>query len=212
MTLVPIEFPLPGGQVIAGVTEAEEAPSFTIIFLHEPGGDLDALLPVMRSVGIAEARKVAVDLPGHGLSTGYFELGQVSDALDKLRGVMRERGWGPFLYVAAGSTAMAGLDLARAHDSVGLCLVSPRSGEHAIGGDAPRCPVLAFIASRDEAASRDWSAIRSSLQSWWLGVSVAVDHQVLVTADASVSGQIASHLQGFARDMYLTRRPAETVG
>ena len=203
MALRPVEFRLSDGETIAGVEEEDHSGHFTLVFLHETGADLDALLPILGQVGLREARKIALDLPGHGLSSGSFDAAGAGDVLAELRDAMRERGWAPFLFVAAGTLVPHALELADAADTLGLCLVSPRTGSEGICA-VPRCPVLAFVSSSDGAAAADWLAVRAALNSWWMSVSIGADHAALVSGDGPAGSQIASHLQGFARDMYVT--------
>jgi pimeloyl-ACP methyl ester carboxylesterase len=203
MTLRPIEIRLENGETIAGIEEAEHASRFTLLFLHEPEGDLDAMLPLIGRVGLADVRKVAIDLPGHGLSSGTFAPGSASSALGAALADLRKRGWAPFLIVAAGAAAPLAWQLAAADDVMGLCLVSPRGAE-ALGESAPRCPILAFVSSTDTDAAADWQAMRAAVQSWCMVAAMALGHRELTEADGAAGSQVAAHLQGFARDMFMT--------
>lgn len=199
----PIEFRLDNGETIAGIEEADHASHFTLLFLHEPDSDLDAMLPLLGRVGLDDVRKLAIDLPGHGLSSGSFAPEEAVTALAAVLADMRGRGWGPCLIVAAGATAPLAWRLATAVDVIGLCLISPRSGA-AIGTTAPRCPILAFVSSTDDDAAADWQAMRASVQSWCMAASMALGHRDLVERDGAATSQVAAHLQGFARDMFMT--------
>lgn len=200
----PIEFNSKNGGVIAGLVDASDGAQFTMVFLHEPGKDLDAMLPILAHLGLSEARKVALDLPGHGLSSGDPAPGCIGPALNQVLDDMLRRGWAPFLLVAAGEAALHAIAVADAAHTMGLCLLAPRRGDGLVTGTKARCPILAFVSSCDESGLAEWSSIRNALHSRWMTISIAVDHEALVTGDESVVGQVASHLQGFARDLYVT--------
>lgn len=166
-----------------------------LVFLHDQGADLDAVLPLMRLVGLPEADKIALDLPGHGLST------QVVDAASLLSGACESlaRSGVPVLIVACASSSPLGWKLAQHANAAGLCLVAPASGD-LIDDAFLRCPVLAFVSSFGNGQA-EWRRYKARLRARWLEVSMVTSLEEMLRQGSGDCRQVATHLQGFAREL-----------
>lgn len=179
----------------------------TVLALHDIGADLDAVLPLLANIGLPEAHKIAVDLPGHGLSDGAQS--DALPALDLLCDRLAGEGHGPLVIVGFGHSAGLAWQLGRRDDVLGLCLVSPVAGAQAAAAEQPfrRAPVLVFLAAASPPVIAAWAAYKARLRGRWLSVSLAVTHDDL-TALRGCERQVASHLGGFARDLMAQAAPA----
>lgn len=196
LQLTPLHAELPGGRVVAGAWLRGEG-RFTIMFLHDEGADLDAVMPVVANVGLPEAHKLAVDLPGHGLSNGGEGLPALAELCDRLA----EESGGRFVIVACGRSASLAWALGSRTDVMGLALVSP-----VLDGDTPpvatlRVPVVVFLAEASPAIVSAWTTLKSKLRARWMSVSMHVSHEELAGCADSCSRQTASHLNGFIRNL-----------
>ena len=172
----------------------------TVLFLHDFGADLGAVLPVLANLGVPEAHKIAVDLPGHGMSDGTAE--DAAPALDLLCDALGAEGHGPFVIVGCGHSADLAWTLGGRKDVFGLSLVSPVLGKAGAATREPfqRGPVLVFLATASPEVVTSWSALKMRLRARWLSVSLAVRHEDLV-AFRNCDRQISSHIGGFVRDL-----------
>ena len=103
---IAIEVRLPDGSTVRGHELPESGPP--VVFVHEPGCDLDAWGSRTAQFARRGFKVLALDLPGHGLSDGEpgdWEAGLTS-ALSQI-GFQ----WGPLGVVAAGDTCRAVLSL-----------------------------------------------------------------------------------------------------
>lgn len=193
--LVPLHAELPGATIAGAWLRGEGR--LTILFLHDEGADLDAVMPAVTNVGVPEAHKLALDLPGHGLSSTGDALTSISALLDRLT----TEGSGPFVIVAHGRSASLGWGLGSRPDVIGLALVSP-----VLAGDLPpattlRVPVIVFLAEASPAIVSAWKMLKLKLRARWMSVSMHVSHDELAGCAASCSRQTASHINGFVRSL-----------
>jgi len=194
----PLHVELPGGSLAAVIEPG--GGQFTVVLLHDIGADLDAMVPLLASLSLAEARLIALDLPGHGLSGDCVGAGDdlVADWLCLLQG----RGWAPIILVAAGETAPLAWRLAARARLSGLCLISPAGNPVDLDPLPRSMPLLAFIASASPERMAEWRGFRDRIRGKWLSVSTASTHAQLVSIDPTIRGQLASHLAGFAQEAY----------
>lgn len=193
----PLQVALSPDLTVSGIWLRGEG-RLTVLFLHDQGVDLDAVLPLLAGLRMPEAHKLAFDLPGHGLSGGV-----VSDAgqsLSALCDSLAVDGHGPFVIVACGHSARLAWGLAKRSDVIGLGLVSP-----VLDGPLPpesfsRAPVLVFLAAASPEVVAAWTALKVRLRARWLSASLALTHDDLVGL-RGCDGQIASHISGFVRDL-----------
>lgn len=190
---------VPGGSLAAVIEPGEGL--FTVVLLHDHGADLDAMVPLLASLPLTEARRIALDLPGHGLSDEYAE-GAEADRVVAWLGDLKARGWGPFVIVAAGDTAPLAWELAVRTRIAGLCLIAPTGNATPLERLPPALPLLAFIAGGSPERLCQWHGFRDKARGQWLSVSTTATHAELVSIDPAIRGQLASHLAGFAREAY----------
>ncbi len=169
-----------------------------LVFLHPPGSDLDAVMPLLHLVGLPEADKVALDLPGHGLSADAPDVdAALSRACDSLGPPA------PLLVVACGEAGTWGWRLAARQETVGLCLLAPSGGE-TLDSAFLRRPGVVFLPSGSEADATRWQHYQVRLRARWLKVSVpASSLDEMLRPDAACCRQVATHLQGFARELLM---------
>lgn len=176
-----------------------------VLFLHDQSADLDSVLPLMRFVGLPEADKFALDLPGHGLSTEMEDpAAALFLACEALSGADA-----PLLVVACGSSSPLGWNLAQKAGSAGLCLVAPDCGD-LIDDTLLRCPVLTFLPSFADAQS-EWRKYKARLRARWLEVSMVSGLEEMLQPVTGDYRQVASHLQGFARELFVQSHLTQTV-
>ena len=127
MTLEPLHIDLDDGTAVAAVVTPGDA-AFSLVLVHELGGDLDAVLPLLADSALDGARSIAVDLPGHGLSSGSGEAASCIESLAAWLSRLEAREWGPFVLVAVGRSAAIAWRLARNAEVAGLCLIASDVG------------------------------------------------------------------------------------
>ena len=191
--------------------------SFTIVFLHEVGLDLDSLHPLASQLGIDEALKLLVDLPGHGLSTGQLDPSHFDDdALALQRWVARNAAT-PLVIVSAGAATPFGCVLARTPDVIGLALLAPYGIEPSCDPPAPiPVPTIAVLPNRTKSVVETWHSLRGSVRNRWMSASMTAEVDDVVRFRGDLRSQIATHLQGFIREVYalhrLRRTPSRIAG
>jgi pimeloyl-ACP methyl ester carboxylesterase len=198
----PVSLELPDGRAIAGLGDAAQDEDFVIILLHEKGRDLDQSLPLLCHLPAGGARRLALDLPGHGLSGDARDdadaEAMLALALDALSGPARR----PLVLATLGDGAPLGWRLAAHPAVIGLGLISPRVD----AWTAPRLPshlsLIGFVAQRDARGVDDWTRLRRAAGCRWLGVSMVATHEEMLDAEGPATGQVASHLSGFAREAF----------
>lgn len=117
---IPIEVRIGDGKTLRGHEFAPSGPP--VVFLHEPGLDLDAWGPCTAEFAERGFKVLALDLAGHGLSDG--EEGDWADSISEALGEIGSQ-WGPLGVIAAGPTCRPLLDIG-ADDGVPVqALVSP---------------------------------------------------------------------------------------
>jgi pimeloyl-ACP methyl ester carboxylesterase len=194
--LTPLHVELPGGHVVAGTWLPGEG-RLTLIFLHDLGADLDAVMPVAVNVGVPEANKLALDLPGHGLSSSGDQLPILSALLDQLAA----EDSGPFVIVGHGHSASLAWALGTRPDVLALALVSPVLDDALLPAIALRLPVIVFVAEASPEVAAAWQALKVRLRARWMSVSMHVSHEDLAGCADHCSRQTASHLNGFVRNL-----------
>jgi len=194
--LEPLHLDLDGKVSIAAVVTPGDA-SLSLIFLHERGRDLDAMLPLLADSALAGARSIAVDLPGHGLSSGSDDAKGGVEALAAWLSRLKGRAWGPFVLIAVGCSVGIAWRLSRNTEVAGLCLIAPRLGGARLEPLPRSVPMLLFSTE----SGTDVSAIRAAAGGPWMSASMQVTEEALVRLDESVRGQVASHLKGFALEV-----------
>ncbi len=172
----------------------------TVLFLHDHGADLDAVLPLVAGLRLPEAHKVAIDLPGHGLSGGQSE--EAPQSLSMLCDALGAEGRGPFVIVGCGYAARLAWTLGSRRDVLGLVLISPVLDDAVPLTPEPfrRAPVLVFLAAQSPEVVSAWAKLKTRLRARWLSASLAVTHDDLI-ALRDCDRQVASHIGGFARDL-----------
>lgn len=178
-----------------------------LIFLHPPGSDLDAVLPLVHLVGVPEVDKVAFDLPGDGLSPAVVDIDAVlSLACDRLGPLV------PMLVVACGEAAVWGWRLASRPDVAGLCLLAPSGGD-ALDSAFLRRPGVVFLPSGDEKAADRWQHFTVRQRARWLKITLpARELDDMLRPDELCCRQVASHLCGFARELLMQSAVADLGG
>lgn len=197
----PLHVVLASGHSLSGLW-LRGAGRLTVLFLHDHDhdADLDAVLPLLAQMGMPEAHKIALDLPGHGLSEGAPE--HAAQALSMFCDRLGAEGQGPFVVVGCGRSAGLAWTLGSRGDVLGTVLVSPDFADAGVTEPEPfrRTPVLVFLAAASPEFVAAWTALRARLRARWLSVSLAVTHEDLL-ALRGCDRQIASHLAGFAREL-----------
>jgi hypothetical protein len=108
------------GEAVRGHEFAAAGPP--VLFLHEPGRDLDAWGPRTAEFAKKGFKVLAVDLPGHGLSDGGPD-----DWAGSVGALIREIGaqWGPLGVVAAGAACRPFLDIGADEGVPVQAMISP---------------------------------------------------------------------------------------
>lgn len=198
----PLEIALGDDRHVAGVVD-HGAGEATLLLLHEVGLDLDSLRRLARAIGFPEARKLVIDLPGHGLSSGEFDAEIAEESLLDLHRQLVDRAWVPLIVVAAGQAARFALRLAQLDEVIGVALLSPRRDPGDPDPDrVVHVPTFAVVPTRPEPAVQDWLAIRRNVRNRWLSASMAADHDDVVRVQGPFARQIGTHLQGFVREVH----------
>lgn len=205
VTFEPLHVGLTSGSSISGMWLRGEG-QVTILFLHDRGADLDAVLPLLAGLRIPEAHKVAIDLPGHGLSEGAEE--DAEQSLSMLCDALAADGHGPFVVVGCGHAARLAWVLGGRDDVLGVSLVSPVLDGPMTPEPFRRAPVLVFLAAASPEVVAAWNTLKTRLRARWLSASLAITHDELLGLRGCDS-QVASHIGGFARDL-MANAPAAT--
>lgn len=173
--------------------------ALTIVFLHDQGLDLDSLRPLAAAVGVPEAHKIVVDLPGHGLSPDpppRFDLaGEFSSWL-------AQQEWSPLIVVGAGRAAALTLRIAGLEGVLGVALLAPRLDPGEAEPQAVQVPTLAVLPAKSSEVVDDWHRLRRHIRSRWLSVSVTAEYDDIVHSGGPFRRQLATHLRGFVRELY----------
>jgi pimeloyl-ACP methyl ester carboxylesterase len=189
------------GPDIAGVLLPAES-AFSILFLHDEGRDLDSVSAAFHAPELADIRRIALDLPGHGLS-GDCLPDERQAWLGRGLAVLAERRFAPFVIIGFGNSAARACRLATAAPTCGLVAVAP-SGAFDLAAPPPRAiPLLAFVSGIEARAGEHWQRLRDSAGLAWTMISLPLPSAEIATPGADAAGIIASHLSGFARECYL---------
>jgi pimeloyl-ACP methyl ester carboxylesterase len=198
------------GPPVAGLLFPTDS-NFSILFLHDVGGDLDNVSALINGTVLADIRRIALDLPGHGLS-GYCQQSEQDAWLDRSLSILSDRGFAPFVIVSLGSSIEFVYRLAKGAPICGLVAIAPRA---AIDTEAPQLrgiPLLAFISGLEAEADENWQRLRDLAGLPWTAISLPLPSVALVSPVATVAGTIASHISGFARESHLLKpiRPSDS--
>ena len=176
--------------------------AFSILFLHDEGGDLDSVSAAFHAPELADIRRIALDLPGHGMS-GDCPPDEGDSWLGRALAVLAERGLAPFVIAGFGRSAARACRLAAAAPTCGLVAVAP-SGALDLAAAPPRgIPLLGFVSGIEAEAGAHWQRFRDSAGLAWTMISLPLPSAEVVTPGAGAAGIIASHLSGFARECSL---------
>lgn len=198
----PFSIALPEGRTIAGLCDPAGAASFTLLLLHERSRDLDQCAGLLGHLPFGQMRRLALDLPGCGLSDDPRDERDAETMLHAFLDIISDDMQHPLVIVALGDTAPLAWRLASHPAVVGLGLVSPFAEEAVLPRLPPRLSLIGFVAHEDKQGIADWGRLRRSAGCRWLEVSMAVTRAELLDPTGSVKSQVASHLSGFARDAF----------
>jgi pimeloyl-ACP methyl ester carboxylesterase len=193
-----------GGPPIAGVLSPADS-AFSIVFLHDEVGDLDQASAVSASQDLADIRRIALDLPGHGLSADCPE-DQGSVWLEQTFRILADRGFAPFVIAGFGRSAALAHRLAVNTATLGLVVIAPR-GAIDVATPSPRgVPLLAFVSGIEEEADENWRRLRDTVHLPWTVISLAIPSIELLSPAPMVAATIASHVSGFAREAHSLKK------
>lgn len=197
----PFQVELADGRIVAGLGDPALDQDLALVLLHEKGRDLDQTLALLARLPAGGTRRLALDLPGHGLSSDARDEAEADAmlalALDALSGEARR----PLVVAAFGDSAPLAWRLASHPGVIGLGLVSARTGGWMPARLPARLSLIGFVAQRDPRGIEDWSRLRRIAGCRWLGVSMLATHEEMLDVDGPAIGQVASHLSGFAREV-----------
>ncbi len=165
---------------VAGDLPDVDADDPIALFLHGAGMDRTVWTPVTAALTAADRPWLAVDLPGHGGSTGD-PLGTIGEMADWLAEVLRELGNPPIIAVGHSMGALVVLELAARH---------PRKTRAAVlMGVAARMPVHPDLLAMAQANDPKVAAL---IAKW--GVGQAAQGDVAPQVAACVTGAPAGAL------------------
>ena len=198
--LKPLHVDVAGGNLAAVMEPGTGA--FTIVLMHDLGGDLDTMQPLLACLPLAEAHRIALDMPNHGLSCDCPE-GEEAAIIGTWLDELAKRGWGPFVLAASGSSSAVAWQLAARDNIAGICLISPVEGTRLVEHLPRAMPLIAFVAGGSPDRLASWQRYRARTRGRWLSVSTTATHEQLLAFDPDIRAQVASHLAGFAREAYM---------
>ncbi len=183
-----------------------------VLFLHEPGADIDAWQSMPSEVARAlDVMTVALDLPGYGLSDDPWEPERLGEMLLSI--IEQDDKAGRLLIVAAGDSALSVLDYAAEWDVAGLVCLSPPppdAGRQTVR--SPRVPKLFFAgsgSSDDVAVARQLAASRGG---WSVVTAIPVDAHGAGLLSSDWAPRIVENSVVFLRDCLYARRPEPGQG
>jgi len=146
---VPIEIRLAGGSTVRGHEFA--ASGAPVVFIHEPGRDLDAWGAITADFAKRGFRVLALDLPGHGLSDGDADDwdGTIGEVMEQI-----EVQWGPMGVVAAGAACQPFLAIGTDHGVPIQAMISPTDSDEAALRSSARSMRLVMCGTADGDAQR----------------------------------------------------------
>jgi pimeloyl-ACP methyl ester carboxylesterase len=193
-----IEWNLPWDAALRGL-QWGSGPDLALL-LHEPGTDLDAWLTLPGEIARRlEIKTIAVDLPGHGLSDVPWDPARLPDLLRALPEIAptADRNF----LIAAGASAITGLEHAMALELSGLVCLSPHSpGAEASPPRSPRVPKL-FVAG--SLAGSDLDATRrlaTACGGWTVVTALPVAERGTALLASPWGGQLIEQIITFLRD------------
>lgn len=194
---------LPDGQVIRGLRWTS-GPSL-VLFLHEPGGDLDGWgsLPAQLASRLT-LDVTAWDLPGHGLSDDPWQPERLPELVRELAGDT-DAGRKRFV-CAAGKTAGAALAVAEELELSGLILLSPEEPPDIRIARSPSVPKLVFAAAHagDDLVSA--RRIANVCGGWTIVTSVPVATQETALLAGEWAPNVTDQIATFIRDRLADHR------
>lgn len=170
-----------------------------VLFLHEPGTDLDGWGSLPRDLAPAlqiEAR--AFDLPGHGLSDDPWNPELLPAVISELIAPEGSAANNPIL-IAAGATAPAALQIADELALSGLVALSPH-GESQSFSRSPKVPKLFFAGSQAGADLDKARQLASAGGGWAAVTAVPVDARGTALLDTDWNRRIVESIAAFIRD------------
>jgi pimeloyl-ACP methyl ester carboxylesterase len=170
-----------------------------VLFLHEPGSDLDAWGSLPRELAQAlnvEAR--AFDLPGHGLSDDPWNPEQLPAVISELSAPEGPITSNSFV-IAAGASALATLQIAHQIVLPGLIALSP-NGEPQSIPRSPKVPKLFFAGSMAGDDLDHARRLASACGGWAVVTAVPVDAAGTGLLDTDWNRRIAEAIVSFVRD------------
>jgi pimeloyl-ACP methyl ester carboxylesterase len=182
-----------------------------VLFLHEPGSDLDAWGSMLRELAHAlnvEAR--AFDLPGHGLSDDPWNPERLPAVISELSAPKGPVTSNPII-IAAGASALATLQITDQLVLPGLIALSP-SGESQSFPRSPKVPKLFFAGSMAGDDLDNTRRLASACSGWAVVTAVPVDARGSGLLDTDWNRRIAEAIVSFVRDCVSaqsTRLPRE---
>lgn len=199
-----------GGPPIAGVLSPADS-AFSIVFLHDEAGDLDQASAVSVSQDLADIRRIALDLPGHGLSADC-PADQGGVWLEQTFRILGDRGFAPFVIAGFGRSAALAHRLAVNTATLGLVVIAPRGAIDVVTPSPRGVPLLAFVSGIEAEADESWRRLRDTVHLPWTVISMAIPSVELLYPPPMVAATIASHVSGFSREAYSFRTSSSSTG
>lgn len=139
-----------------------------VVLFHDTGKDLDCWQPLVTPLLDRGYSLCTVDLRGHGISDGEWDVSALSGDLESVLGYARARGADKIAYIGAGESALPALLDRHARHFFAIVGLSPGplgtySPDDLRGGGVPK---LFVFGSRGEQAEKAGQLLRSRAIGW----------------------------------------------
>jgi pimeloyl-ACP methyl ester carboxylesterase len=202
MLVVPVEIQISERLVLRGERYGETGERWAIL-VHEEGRDLDgwrSLVPALVELGLTG---LAVDLPGHGASTGTWEPASLPRQLAGVFDYARSPGAGSLYVLGAGAGATAAVAAAGGRDVKAIVALSPLAELAGVSPEALRetsAPKLILAGGGDPARAEEAAELYRRAIGWGVLQTPPVPEQGTSLLESEWAEHVVEATIGFLRD------------
>lgn len=169
--------------------------------VHGPGDpkDLDSWGPLPNSLVNAGFSALTVDLPGHGLSEGRYDLEIAAECLEHMLVMMGSTGPSRGFLIVEGEVFAALCRMDEPERIAALVLMSP-SGNPEEANTLTACPKLFIHGNADCAVSAHVNSLFRVSRGWAVQSGFGVNEQGTDLLGTTWSGQICQQIVAFLKD------------